>query len=323
MQIISIKWKIIVLLLTININLQAQLKSFKSNQHLVYQVGQTTEIRSLFFNDKIDSPVFSLQYDQTSNFLDCENLDFCYQFGGKTYDLQGRIFNQKNVFVTTASITNIQITNLLPVQGVFSNGKFECKKYKSEVGETGKCIVLLTTNLNNEIDYNKPMKELEKFSSVEIPFLAKGEIIIQIGVEFTGNIYYKIIEFVKAEEVDEELIISEKKLEDIYKSLILNEKLDEDENVSLSPSYCSILGSSLNIDPDVREKTEEFLRDMCTYFDSFGNTNNKDFCSYYNREIERRATFFDKHGILDSLQIKQFKKELEGYKDSNQKENFM
>ncbi|MNY71363.1 hypothetical protein D3C86_2096950 [compost metagenome] len=83
------------------------------------------------------------------------------------------------------------------------------------------------------------------------------------------------------------------------------------------------MGSSLNIDPDVREKTEEFLRDMCTYFDSFGNTNNKDFCSYYNREIERRATFFDKHGILDSLQIKQFKKELEGYKDSNQKENFM
>ncbi|WP_281631997.1 hypothetical protein [Flavobacterium luteolum] len=323
MQTISVKWKIIVFLFITNINLQAQLKRYMCDQHFVYQVGQTTELRSLLFSDKIDSPVFSLQYDQSSSFLNCDYLDFCYQFEGKTYNLQGKIFNKKYVLATTTSQTDIQCENLLPVDGIFSIGKFNCKKYQSKVGEEGKLVVLFTTNLNNSIDYNKPMKEFEEFSSVEIPILAKGEIIIQIGVEFRENGYYKIIELVRNEEINQELIISEKNLTDTYKSLILNERLDEEENVLLSPSYCSILDLNENLGQDVREKTEEFLRNMCIYFDNFGNINNKDFCSYYNRELEREATFLNKHKILNSLQIEQFKKELERYKDSNRKENFM
>ncbi|MCV9926928.1 hypothetical protein OIU83_04665 [Flavobacterium sp. LS1R49] len=304
---------------------ECQLINYKCNKQLSYLVGSDTEIHSIFYNDKIESPVFNMQYDKNSNFSECDYIDFYYELKGKRYDLQGKIFNQKYVMVTgyTSSAQVLQITNLAKTDDLFTIGKFSCKEYKAEIEKTGSYMVLYTTNLEDGLDYNRPMQEIQKTMNILIPNLKKGEIVVQIVMQMPGNKYWKMIDYLGSETINQEIILNEKNLSQIYKTVIQGEEGVIPEEISPTPIYCSIIGHNGDTDRDVKEKINDFFRNMCIYFDQFGNLDNKDFCIYFDKEIDRKAKFYKKHEILNAKQVTEFEKELKGYSEVNLKENLV
>ncbi|MCD0469057.1 hypothetical protein [Flavobacterium sp. JAS] len=300
---------------------QSQFKNYQCNKHLLYLVGDDKEIHSIFFNDKIDAPVFNMQYFKESDFSECDDVDFYYLVKNKKHDLHGRIFNQKYVMATgsTTFSRGIQIKGLLKTKDLYTIREYTCQEYKAEIDKLGSHIVIYTTNLGDGVDYNKLMKEIEKLMEVEIPKLAKGEIIVQLFMQFPDGRLWKMLDYLRSETVNQEIVIDEKNIEQIVS---LSDEIAPSKNIP-SPVYCSVIGHSEGTDETVKEKLNEFLGNMCTYFEQFGNLDNKDFCIYFDKEIKRKAKFYKKFEIFNTKQAAEFEKELLGYSKVNMTKNLV
>lgn len=300
-----------------------QFINYKYNMHILYKLGEEGELHSILYNNKEYAPIINKQYFVDETFTDNDDVDFSYSFKDKTHVVNGKMYNQKDVYIrgiNTEEI-NFQAKNLQKTIDLYTIGNFDCNEYKKEIEDTKSYIVLYTTNLNDGVDYKMQMKEIEKLVGVEIPVLEKGEIVISVGIIMSNGNYWEMIKYIKTETVKQEMTLSQKNLTELYGLMVLNIEIPEPSHFP-APSYCTVIGFDENTDELVKEKTEYFLNDMCTYFEEFGNYNNESFCLFFNNEIERQSKLFTKRKVLDTNQILKYKNELLKYSKTNLKENF-
>ncbi|WP_312767599.1 hypothetical protein [Epilithonimonas sp.] len=277
---------------------------------------------SVRFNSKDKSiPVYSVEFNSGKKSIR-NTVKFYYSYRKNIYRMDGLLYNEKyvsgNGFRTYSAESPIRYFKKAS-DTLYEYRSFRDLEKRIAADKDGTKIELFVANLKDNIDYSEPaLFYLSEHYGIS-PGLGKGEVVVYANYIFNNN--YSSGDFVELKDINEDILFNKEQIEslidDRYKDF-----MKKTESVK-KPAYCSVTSFGNNVDEKTRESLNEFLSQMCEYFDlSHQQESNEEFKTYYDSEIKRRVEIYKRNGNLSEKQLKVFADELNQIKTLNSQEKF-
>lgn len=277
---------------------------------------------SVRFNSKDKSvPVYSIEFNSEKKSVR-NTINFYYAYRKNIYRMDGLLYNKKyvsaNGFRTYSAESPIRYFKKAS-DTLYEYNSFRNLEKRIATDKDGTKIGLFVANLKDNIDYSEPaLFYLSEHYGIS-PGLGKGEVVVYANYTFSNN--FSSGDFVQIKDINEDVYFNKEQIEalidDQYKDF-----MKKTESVK-KPAYCSVTSFGNQVDEETREVLNEFLSQMCEYFElSHQQENNEQFKTYYDSEVKRRAEIFKRNGNLNEKQLKIFIDELSQINTLNSQEKF-